>query len=521
MSDDVVIFLSYAHDDDLILRAAPDPDELGFVSFLDQQLCLKLRDLGARQANVWRDRHRISQGDQFADIIDDGLRRAELFVVVMSPNWLQRPYCRKEFETFLSLRKAAGVTNPATRMLVVGKGHVDRSARPPELQGQEGFLFYSRDDQNDVSAVTPFFNRGQCNKRFYAELDDLATGLQQRVTQILSGAPAPETTQQTASIVAPNGRTVFLAKPASDMKAAYVRLVTELQGKGFTVAPDPLADMPSDRSAEAFITDALARAEVFVHLVGDSGGFAPEGLDNVVKLQLALARGRAAQAEGPPGQKLDRRIVWAPKILDEGGAAPAGPAVERDPLKALERFDQQIATDKIDGDILSKFVEYLFQYLTETAPKPRLTAAAGNKLDLYLSYHMTDEDFVGAIAQALRESSVRPRIPVADSDADSRRYNSDLLVKCDAVTLCWGAASEVWVRSEADRLSDWQALGRKGQFAFRGLIAGPPPAAHKKASTLSLIFQDGEFDRMIDLVEKGPPTSQLLADLCSAPSAKP
>jgi hypothetical protein len=520
MSDDVVIFMSYAHDDDLILST--DQDELGFVSFLDQQLRLKLRDLGVQQANVWRDRRRVSQGDQFADIIDDGLRRAELLVVVMSPNWMQRPYCRKEFETFLSLRRAAGVMSPVTRMLVVGKGYVDRGARPPELQGQEGFLFYSRDDQNDVSAITPFFNRGKCSDRFYGELDDLASGLQQRVTQILSGAPAPQPTHQTAPIVAPNGRTVFLAKPASDMKAAYVRLVTELQGKGFVVAPDPLVDMPSDNSAEAFVTDALTKAEAFVHLVGDSGGFAPEGFDNIVKAQLALARAKAAQAEGPPGQRLNRRIVWAPKILDQGGAALVGPAVERDPLKALERFDQQIATDKIDGDILSKFVEYLFQYLTETAPpKPEMTTAPGNKLDLYLSYHTADEDFAGAIAQALRESSVKPRIPVADSDADSRRYNGDLLAKCDAVTLCWGNASEVWVRSEADRLSDWQALGRKGQFAFRGLIAGPPPASHKKKSTLSLIFQDGEFDTVVDLVEKGPPTVQLLADLTSAPSAKP
>jgi hypothetical protein len=187
----------------------------------------------------------------------------------------------------------------------------------------------------------------------------------------------------------------------------------------------------------------------------------------------------------------------------------------------LERFDQQIATDKIDGDILSKFIEFLFQYLTETAPKPVVTAAASNKLDLYLAYHTTDDDYAGAIAQALLESSVKPRIPMAHSYADARRYNSDLLAKCDAVTLCWGNASEVWVRSEADRLSDWQALGRKGQFAFRGLIAGPPPASHKKKSTLSLIFQDGEFDRVIDLVETGPPTAQLLADLTSAPSPKP
>ena len=87
------------------------------------------------------------------------------------------------------------------------------------------------------------------------------------------------------------------------MKAAYVRLVTELQGKGFNVAPDPSADVPSDKSAEAFLTDALSSAEVFVHLVGDSGGFAPEGLDNIVSAatgacpRQSRASGRSAWAE--------------------------------------------------------------------------------------------------------------------------------------------------------------------------------------------------------------------------------
>jgi hypothetical protein len=50
---------------------------------------------------------------------------------------MQRPYCRKEFETFLSSRRGAGVMTPATRMLVVRKSYVDRektvSKSPPEL----------------------------------------------------------------------------------------------------------------------------------------------------------------------------------------------------------------------------------------------------------------------------------------------------------------------------------------------------------------------------------------------------
>ena len=101
------------------------------------------------------------------------------------------------------------------------------------------------------------------------------------------------------------------------------------------------------------------------------------------------------------GRSVNRRIVRAPKILDEGGAAPVGPAVERDPLKALEHFDQQIATDKIDGDILSKFIEFLFQYLTETAPKPVVTAARRQQARPLSFLSFGGRRLCGAIAQAL------------------------------------------------------------------------------------------------------------------------
>jgi hypothetical protein len=46
------------------------------------------------------------------------------------------------------------------------------------------------------------------------------------------------------------------------------------------------------------------------------------------------------------------------KILDADGAA-VGPVKERDPLQILKREDEQIATDNVDGGILSKFVEFL------------------------------------------------------------------------------------------------------------------------------------------------------------------
>ena len=87
--EDVFIFLSYAHDDDLATGASED--EVGFVTFLNKMLELKLRDLGATRAKIWIDRRRISDGDLFDDVIDDGLRKADLLASSCPPTGCSAP----------------------------------------------------------------------------------------------------------------------------------------------------------------------------------------------------------------------------------------------------------------------------------------------------------------------------------------------------------------------------------------------------------------------------------------------
>ena len=62
-ADDVWIFLSYAHDDDL--PTGDSEEEEGFVTFLHRMLEAKLRDLGANRAKLWRDHKRFSNGDPY------------------------------------------------------------------------------------------------------------------------------------------------------------------------------------------------------------------------------------------------------------------------------------------------------------------------------------------------------------------------------------------------------------------------------------------------------------------------
>jgi TIR domain len=366
--EDVFIFLSYAHDDDLATGASED--EVGFVTFLNKMLELKLQDLGATRAKIWIDRRRISDGDLFDDVINDGLRKADLLVVVMSPNWMQRPYCREELEAFADLCKKSGIVNVHERIVVVGKGHVDRRKRPFDLQGQEGFLFYSRDDTNGVRDVTPFFDRGKATAQYYDQRDRLATFLKKQVDRIAEGSAVKFVRGPQKSTDAWNGRVVYLAKPAIDMTNAYDRLKAELQSRGYGVVPDSEIHVNSD--AAAHIDAALATADVSVHLLGERRGFLPEsGELPIVSLQLARARQR--ETEKTKGGF--RRIIWAPKNLDEG--RPPSESVEvRDLFEVLARFDEPISSDAVGGDTFTKFVQFLTQYLAE-APAPSLR---GNSL---------------------------------------------------------------------------------------------------------------------------------------------
>ncbi len=373
--EDVGIFVSYAHDDDLTTGSE---DEDGFVSFLYKKLQLKLRDLGATKAKLWIDRRRIADGDLFDGAIDEGLQNAELLVVVMSPNWMQRPYCRKELEAFADLRRKKGVANVQERMIVVGKWHVERLKRPFDLQGQEGFLFYARDETNGVSDVTPFFNRGKTTDQFYDRRDSLAIFLQKRVDRIAAGAGLGTTLASRPSDRRADRANHLPCEARERHEGGLCAPRVRASGKGVRSRSRrrprifPATAARSSRSRKRSPQRKPRSTSSATNLASRRKGSIRSSSSSL----RSRAKKRAANAD--PSARGFRRVVWAPKIIDTGEPSPT-PAPERDPLQALERCDKQIATDKIDGDILSKFIEFLFQYLAETAPKRAAKSAGGRQ----------------------------------------------------------------------------------------------------------------------------------------------
>jgi hypothetical protein len=284
------------------------------------------------------------------------------------------------------------------------------------------------------------------------------------------------------------------------------------------VVPSPTEDIPLDR-ALAVIDEALSKAEISMHLLGEKFGDTPEEQLPMAKLQLARAPLKEAKDPG----KTFHRIVWAPSLwtVQPGTGQPAT-EITRHPIDVLAHFDRQLPTDKVEGNSLSKLVDFLNQHLVAIAqapPQPTLPSTSSN-VRLYLYHSQEDSDYALELAKALQQRNLEPLLPAFDGpEADIKSFNDKRLAECDAVALCWAKASEVWVRAQASGLRNWHNLGRDHQFAYRAVVAAPPPGSRKKAG--NLLFPRSEIDRIIDLSDKDIPTADQLDLLVPAAAPAP
>src|ERR1700692_2246667 len=473
------IFVSYARNDDL--PPLESSDAKGFVTALYGHLNYQFKALGPPMPVLWRDTRSIGRSDQFDPIIEGAIGDSALFLVILSRNWLSREFCRKELELFKLRWAKEGEAGIKRRIVVVAKQHIEFEDRPALLQGQEGYWFYRRDADEGVGIEQEFFSGGKPQGEYYDLVKRLAVDLWRRAQSETPPVPGKGGGSAEKGTKADDARTVYLAKPAADMRSAYLRLVDELEQRGYRVVPERGTEIPYDGSAPAFVRSELAKAEASIHVLGEKAGYTPEDSEPIVKLQLQLAAERVSKSDAvAAGGVPFRRIVWAPRVIvDEQGAASA---VERDPLVVLSRFDKQAESDKIEGSELSKFAEFVIQHLDRTAPLPPAPPPLGetDARRLYVYYHPDDRKLATDFGKLLQEHEIEPVWPAFQGDpAQIRSYHREKLQECDAVVLCWGSAADLWVKASAHELRNWRELGREKRFDLRGLLAGPPPGEFK------------------------------------------
>ena len=515
----VQIFISYARNDDV--RPPDDREAKGFVTALKENLDYELVRLGEPRPELWLDLPNVDDADQFDPTIQQAIDNSSLFVVVLSRNWLHRPYCRKELQAFRQRWAHEDDFTFTHRIIVVSLNDVDEAQCPDWLKGQVGYRFYKFVGRRDPGSEYLFYDRGKVKDDLYYERAKKLGGiLWRRSNHIERRNPSDEGEQPSPLIpvtqLAPGqkGHSIYLAVPANDMREPYHRLVKELTGWGHTIVPDPAADIPDDAAAIAFFDDALAKADLSIHLLGNKRGFAldHERHETIVPLQLARAGERAAADIG--AMKPFRRIIWAPKVVPENGDASEQDAV-RNPAAVIDRFCMPINSDCVIGDNLSKFVEFLGPHLARSFR----TLEEGQPIQrggtVYLNHKPEDEDYAFELALLMKQCEAHPVLRALDGPPeDLIQFHHENLRDCDSVVVCWAAASEVAARVMWDELEDWHAIGRAKEFSRRGLIAGPPPGPRKKK--VDVLFSTSKVDVIVDLTSREVPVPQDLAPLFGA-----
>jgi len=475
------VFISYAHNDD----APPiDGGGEGFVSALMRRVAHYLKTNGPPTPEFFRDIYEIRKSRPFTPIIEEHLRQSDALIIVLSRNWIASEYCRRELDLFRSQRSSENVQRLQQRLILVAKQFMPVESFPQLLRDgaahpfQEGHTFY-REHEERRGLYVEYFAEGEREqpKEFNQAAKELASDLWERAEeQLPQGVQKPFSPIVTSS--AAKTRKIFLAKPASDMSEPYARLVEELQGRGYAVAPDPQEKIPSDATAVPFIDDALQNAEVSIHLIGEKVGPAPDEEDHILPLQLRLASERATATTD--GNRF-RRIIWAPRVVPGNGDA----ASERDALDVIARFGT-VAGDMIEGCELGDFVEIVIKHLGDNAPPvelPQYDDAISADRSVYVFANERDADYAIAVGDVLQRKC-KPVPTIFEDDQDERKaWHEKQLATCDEVMIPWADAGAVWVRSNSEQLRNWRDLGRDKPFVRRSVVTGPPSGKDKTSFT--------------------------------------
>jgi hypothetical protein len=473
------IFLSYAHDDNLV------PDGLkgrGWVSFFDDSLGIELRERGLLDVKVWRDKRDFDPMNLVTDTLDAGVASSDILLAVVSPLYVQKPYCTFELEGFVHAKNTGGQNSYRERLLLVLKRPVRDDQYPASIRGMGYIPFFEMN--REKAQDEPFFKGfgTTVSQQYWDSIRDVASRLEKSLAESADRAREAEKARQQAA--AAPGITIYLAEPSSDLHDLHWSLRKELEVQGCRIVPaDPWPDNPAD--AAKHLRAALASAQLSVHLLGATqGSDSASGLTGLSGLQLELAAQRADQDGN------FRRLIWLSDRLESPDAA------QLDLIKNLQNGVGLRAQDEFVKSGAEGFKEVL---------RDELKRRAGTKTKpprIYLICDQADE------TDAL---NLRPRLAAAGFDVELPEFAADgtvpvdehqrCLRSCDTILVFWGRNTEARIRAKLADVDAAVASMRQGSgFLMRGLYLAPPVSPRKSTFTSPLVEvtlgDPGELSRL-------------------------
>jgi len=487
------LFVSYAHVDDL---AAPGDDQ-GWVTRFHKYLETYLSQSMGELAKVWRD-DRLRGNDIFANEIVKQFPETAVLLSIVSPRYIESEWCLREVNEFCKTAELRGglTVDDKTRVLRVMLRRLPSDRReqlPHILKDALGYEFYQEVEGSRELPLDPSFGSGEAYRRqVYFLAEDIADLIHK-----LKHKDADDESKEVA--LKPK---VYLAECSYDLRDDREKIRGDLRAHGYTVFPDQLARLP-DLESE-YVTEVsrlLDRCQVSVHVVGKFRGKVPDGpsLKSVVQLQNEIAAVKSEESGL-------RRVIWLPEKANSEQAEQQAFIEDLQKVANLQR-GADLVTD--DLEVFKGVVHGVLRKFEKTEQQGP-TREKTSKL-VYVICDQRDRPATIPLRKFLKSEGIEAVIPVFEGDAATiRQANQDLMTRCDAVILFYGAGDEAWKRTVENDLIKMKAY-REGKPLLSNHVYLAPPVTDDKQELIELEeanlisgldgFKDSEMQPFIDLLK--------------------
>ncbi len=462
------LFVSYAHVDDL-----PTPGEdQGWVTRFNKYLETYLSQSIGEQARVWRD-DRLRGNDIFANEIVKQFPTTAILLSILSPRYIESEWCLKEVTEFCKTAELHGglTIDDKARVLRVMLKRIPSDRRdqlPHILKDALGYEFFEGADGGRELPLDPSFGSGEAYRRqIYFLAEDIA--------ELINKLKQKDADTQPAEVA--NRPTVYLSECSYDLRDDREKIRGDLRAHGYGVLPDQLARLPELESEYiAEVSKLLDQCQVSVHFIGKFRGKAPDGpsLKSAVQIQNEVAS-RKSEDNGL------HRVIWLPE------KAASEQSEQRTFIDELQKVAVlQQGADLVTGDLEAfKGAVHAALHKLERTEASTSQPESSAKL-IYLICDHRDRPSTIPLRKFLKAEGMNVVIPLFEGDAATvRQANQDILARCDAVILFYGAGDEAWKRTIESDLVKMKAY-RAGKPLLASYVYLAPPSTDDKQELIEL-----------------------------------
>lgn len=411
------IFISYCHRDNI----SPE-NESGWVDHFHDQLEISLnRRSGGKKITLWRDK-RLKGNTLFDDRIREKVLNSVLFLVLLSPNYLNSEYCRKELNLFYCQTRTTPYPisiNGDLRILTILLRNIHHEKWPTQLKGTTGFPM--NDQMEGSDELGDFLDHRDLE--YSKKMKDIICAIEKTLNSIRSNTTGEVNEEPGEDI-----RSVFIANTTDSLQLTRDLLIHDLNDKKFRILP-PIPPPWDDLEHETTVEKAVGGACLSVHLLDRWPGRKINDLTDITYPLAQLEIGMRSSTQ---------QFVWVPRNLryediEDHEYAHFLQSLENGPRKKDEFVfirDEKTCLSQQVLDVISKVrregeVVEGAPILLDTHPKDQHFAF---KLAVYLSGKGCKVDF--------NQESTDPVVGLRNFEA-ALKYASDLIIIYGTVAPTW------------------------------------------------------------------------------------